>query len=74
MFTVTGKAMARTWGVPDLKFLVMPHPIANLTPEQMNQRAVEIAPQAVDLLLKGAAGGKVIRVRPVSGTSGQSSG
>ena len=34
VFTVTGKAMARTWGVPDLKFLVMPHPIANLTPEQ----------------------------------------
>ncbi len=45
--------MAKTWGVPDLKFLVMPHPIANLTPEQMDQRAAEIAPQVVDLLLKG---------------------
>jgi hypothetical protein len=53
VFTVTGKAMARTWGVPDLKFLVMPHPIANLTPEQMDQRAAEIAPQVVELLLKG---------------------
>ena len=53
VFTVTGKAMARTWGVPDLKFLVMPHPIANLTPEQMDQRAAEITPQVVELLLQG---------------------
>ena len=52
LFIVTGKAMARTWGVPDLKFLAMPHPIANLTPEQMDQRAAEITPQVVDLLLK----------------------
>ena len=53
LFIVTGKAMARTWGVPDLKFLAMPHPIANLTPAQMDHRAAEIAPQVVDLLLKG---------------------
>jgi hypothetical protein len=53
LFIVTGKAMARTWGVPDLKFLAMPHPIANLKPEQMDQRAAEITPQVVDLLLKG---------------------
>lgn len=53
VFIVTGKAMARTWGVPDFKFLVLPHPIANLTPEQMDQRAAEITPQVVDLLLKG---------------------
>lgn len=53
LFTVTGKAMARTWGVPDLKFLVMPHPIANLTPEQLDERAAEITPQVVQLLLQG---------------------
>ena len=53
LFIVTGKAMARTWGVPDLKFLAMPHPIANLSPEQMDQRAAEITPQVVDLLLHG---------------------
>ena len=53
LFIVPGKAMARTWGVPDLKFLAMPHPIANLTPEQMDQRAAEITPQVVDLLLNG---------------------
>jgi len=53
VFIVTGKAMARTWGVPDFKFLVLPHPIANLTPEQMDQRAAEITPQVVALLLQG---------------------
>ena len=26
--------MARTWGLPDFRFVMMPHPIANLTPEQ----------------------------------------
>ncbi len=56
VFIVTGKAMARTWGVPDFKFLVLPHPIANLTPEQMDQRAAEITPQVVDLLLHGQGG------------------
>ena len=53
VFKVTGRAMGRTWGLPDFRFLTMPHPIANLTPEQMDQRAAEIAPQVVDLLLKG---------------------
>ncbi|MCW5605251.1 MAG: hypothetical protein KIT18_11980 [Burkholderiales bacterium] len=52
VFIVTGKAMAKTWGVPDFKFLVVPHPIANLTPEQLDQRAAEITPQVVELLLK----------------------
>jgi hypothetical protein len=39
--------------VPDLKFLGIPHPITKVTPEQMDQRAAEIAPQVVDLLRKG---------------------
>lgn len=43
----------RARGVPDLKFLLMPHPVAKLTPEQMDQRVAEIAPQVVGLLLKG---------------------
>ena len=51
----TGKAMARTWGVPDFRFLVMPHPIANLTDEELDARAAEITPQVVKLLLEGQA-------------------
>lgn len=50
---VTGQAMAEAWGLPDYKFLVLPHPIANLTEEQLEQRAREITPQVVRLLLAG---------------------
>ena len=53
VFKVTGQAMARTWGLPDFKFLAMPHPIANLTPAQLDQRAAAIVPQVVQLLIEG---------------------
>ena len=43
--------MAEAWGVPDYKFLALPHPIANLPEEQLEQRAREIVPQVIDLLL-----------------------
>ena len=51
VFEATGRAMAEAWGVPDYKFLALPHPIANLTDEQLDQRAREIVPQVIDLLL-----------------------
>ena len=51
VFEATGRAMAEAWGVPDYKFLALPHPIANLTEEQLEQRACEIVPQVIDLLL-----------------------
>ena len=50
VFEATGRAMAEAWGVPDYKFLAIPHPIANLTEEQLEQRAREIVPQVIDLL------------------------
>lgn len=53
VFEVTGRAMAEQWGVPTYRFLVMPHPIANLTEAQLDQRAREIAPEIVKLLLQG---------------------
>ncbi|HEY3068323.1 MAG TPA: hypothetical protein VGL09_21240 [Methylomirabilota bacterium] len=53
VFEVTGRAMAEQWGLPYYKFLVMPHPIANLTETQLDQRAREIAPEVVKLLLQG---------------------
>jgi hypothetical protein len=52
-FEATGRAMAQSWGVPEYKFLAMPHPIANLTEAQLDQRAREIAPEVVKLLLQG---------------------
>jgi len=53
VFEATGRAMAQAWGVPEYKFLAMPHPIANLTDAQLDQRAREIAPEIVKLLLQG---------------------
>ncbi len=53
VFELTGRAMAEQWGVPTYRFLVMPHPIANLTEAQLDQRAREIAPEVVKLLLQG---------------------
>jgi len=53
VFEVTGRAMAEQWGLPYYKFLAMPHPIANLTEAQLDQRAREMTPQIVQLLLKG---------------------
>ena len=53
VFEATGRAMAETWGVPRYKFLIMPHPTANLTEAELDQRAREIAPEVVKLLLQG---------------------
>ena len=53
VFEVTGRAMAEQWGLPYYKFLVMPHPVANLTEAELDQRAREIAPQVAKLLLQG---------------------
>jgi hypothetical protein len=51
LFVETGRAMAATWGVPEYQFLDIPHPIANLTEEELDQRAREITPKVVQLLL-----------------------
>ncbi len=53
LFQVTGRAMAEQWGLPYYKFLVMPHPTANLSEAQLDERARAIAPQVVELLLTG---------------------
>ena len=53
VFEVTGRAMAEQWGQPHYKFLSMAHPIANLTEAQLDQRAREITPEVVKLLLQG---------------------
>jgi len=53
VFEKTGRAMAEQWGVPTYKFLMMPHPIANLTEVELDRRAREMAPEIVKLLLQG---------------------
>jgi hypothetical protein len=53
VFEMTGRAMAEQWGLPTYKFLAMPHPIANLTEDQLDQRAREIVSDVAKLLLQG---------------------
>ena len=53
VFEKTGRAMAEQWGLPTYKFLMMPHPIANLTEKELDQRAREMAPEVVKLILQG---------------------
>ena len=53
LFEVTGRAMAEQWGLPYYKFLTMPHPTANLSEAQLDERARAITPKVVELLLKG---------------------
>jgi hypothetical protein len=56
VFIPTGKAMARSWGLPDFRFLVMQHPIANLNDSELDARAAAIVPEVVKLLLEGQTG------------------
>ena len=56
VFEATGHAMAQSWGVPEYKFLALPHPIANLSDADLDARARSIAPAIVQLLLKGQEG------------------
>ena len=53
VFQRTARAMAEQWGVPTYKFLMMPHPIANLTEAELDQRAREMVPDVVKLILQG---------------------
>jgi len=53
VFEHTGRAMAQAWGVPNYKYLAMPHPIANLTEAELDQRARAIVPEVVKLILQG---------------------
>jgi hypothetical protein len=53
VFEATGRAMAQAWGLPTYKYLSVPHPIANLTEKELDQRARDMVPQIVQLLLQG---------------------
>lgn len=51
-FRITGEEMAKSWGVPDYRFLDMPHPIANLTDEELDKYADELLKKVVELITK----------------------
>jgi hypothetical protein len=52
-FIDTGRAITEAWGLPSFRFLTMPHPIANLSEAELDERASEVAHKVVELLLEG---------------------
>lgn len=52
-FDSTAKEMAELWGVPDFRFVMMPHPLASLTAEGVEQRAEELLDKVLALLQQG---------------------
>lgn len=49
-FLKTADSMARRNGYPDYRYAVMPHPIGNLRPEQIRQRAEVLLPEVLTIL------------------------
>jgi hypothetical protein len=49
-FTVTANAMSRRHGFREYRYAMVPHPIGNLTPEQIRQRAHEVLPDVLAIL------------------------
>jgi hypothetical protein len=53
VFESTAKEMAELWGVPHFRFLIMPHPLATLTPAEIEQRAHDLVGKVLGLLKEG---------------------
>lgn len=54
-FDSTTREMAGLWGVPDFRFVMMPHPLASLTPEAIESRADALVDDVLRLLRHGQA-------------------
>jgi lactate dehydrogenase-like 2-hydroxyacid dehydrogenase len=52
-FDATAREMAELWGVPEFRFVMMPHPLASLTAEGIEQRANELLERVMRLLQEG---------------------
>ena len=50
VFRATGDAMAASWGMPGYRFLDTPHPIANLTDTELDERADRLVEPLIALL------------------------
>jgi hypothetical protein len=54
VFRATGQAMAASWGMAGYRFLETPHPIANLSDKELDERADRLVEPVLSLL--GGAG------------------
>ena len=52
-FDNTAKEMAALWGVPDFRFVMMPHPLGSLGAGGITERARGLVTPVLDLLRKG---------------------
>jgi hypothetical protein len=52
-FDNTAKEMANLWGVPDFRFVMIPHPLGSLTPTEIEQRVDEVIAKVTSLLQQG---------------------
>jgi hypothetical protein len=53
VFVDTGKVMASKWGVPQFRFLSVPHPVANLNDAELDRRADDLLNEVIKLLKEG---------------------
>jgi hypothetical protein len=49
-FTASGNAMSRRLGMPGYRYTMLPHPIANLTPDECRERAASIIGEVLSIL------------------------
>jgi hypothetical protein len=52
-FESTAKEMAELWGVPEFRFVMMPHPLASLADADVARVADQLAGKVLDLLKNG---------------------
>ena len=52
-FEPAAREMADLWGVPDFRFVMMQHPLANLTPADIDARADALLQKVLALLRQG---------------------
>lgn len=49
-FTVPARAMAKAYGFPGFEFATVPHPVASLALEQIQERVREVMPELLRIL------------------------
>ena len=52
-FDNTAKEMAELWGVPEFRFVMMPHPMGSLNDDDIARRAEGLVARVTGLLLEG---------------------
>ena len=53
VFDAAADEMAKLWGVPGFRFVSMPHPLANLAPPAIAERADALTEKVLALLREG---------------------